>query len=1086
MGTCGVCGAANPATSRFCGSCGAPLGGVVCPSCASPNPDGQRFCGQCGAALDGAPAPVPVPVAVEERKLATVLFADVVGFTSLAERTDAEAVARTVDAAFRRLGEVVAEHGGTVDKYMGDSLLAVFGVPSAHDDDAERAVAAGLAMREVGGDLAFSIGINTGEVMVTSLVDGQTTVIGDAVNVAARLEKAAGAGQVLVGELTARLAGRRVAFDEGHPLVVKGKREPVNVFAAVGLRVGGDDHDDDPGRSPLVGRDADLAFLLAQWDRVVAERSPGMVLVVGEPGVGTTRLAEELCVRASPCANVASAAYPAYGALGGPRVAAELARQLGPFGDPDVDLRVRSAAGDLDPSLRSIDPTTIRSEQVWAFRRLFEAKAADRPLLVVLDDAHRAGDKTLELIDEVVQHLDDVPALVVLVGRPSPSAWLERFPAATTLRVGPLGRSDAATLARALVPDAPLTEEATALLVDRSSGNALYLRELVALARERGELVVDGGRTRLLSPSAVPPSLRALLAARLDSLPPEEKLAVQHVAVLGPATPEQVEALGLEGAAAPLRSLVAARLLRHVSGERLDVADPLLGEVAYETLPREVRAERHRRAAAIAGGLEERARHLVRAASFAPEREDLRAEAAETAAAAGLELLAALRHFDAVRLLHQAVDLGHRDPNVILSLAETVGPLGRPHEVIAALDLLPEHLDDPAVEARRVHVRAAAEIFSDPAAAAEALEEAAARWEAVGNRSKQGWARSNRGVALFNLSLMDEASAELHRALEIFKDAGDREGQHSAQGFLGLIHPADPRVRGWLEEAALAAEEAGDRSRQLGVQVSLAWHLTFRSRGGGPDEIAEAYASALLLGELAHDIRSPDFIVHGSALAADLARLAGLHDDAMAAAEPLRGPGSAGATPTGLAEAGLFVVNVSAPGGERTSAPEPVDTTDPVAAAAAVMVIEGLALAGRIPEAVGRVERWQGGPGAAESRFGTLGAFASPSVALVLVLAGRLDEARLWLEAGLEASRAMGDRAGTAIVRSLLAEITVRTGGSADEARRWLDGVEDPGGMAGAILLRGRTFLDEPGAAAALATAAERLRAPGLVADLTG
>jgi class 3 adenylate cyclase len=1085
MGTCGACGAANPATARFCGSCGAPLAGVPCPSCAALNPDGQRFCGQCGTALEGA-APAPVPVAVEERKLATVLFADVVGFTSLAEQTDAEAVARTVDAAFRRLGEVVAEYGGTVDKYMGDSLLAVFGVPTAHDDDAERAVAAGLAMREVGGDLAFSIGINTGEVMVTSLVDGQVTVIGDAVNVAARLEKAANAGQVLVGELTARLAGRRVAFDEGRPLVVKGKREPVMVFAAAGLREGGHQHEDDAGRPSLVGRDADLAFLLAQWERAVADRRPGMVLVVGEPGVGTTRLVEELCKRVSPCAHVASTAYPSYGALGGPRVAADLARQLGPVGDPDVDLRVRSAAGDLDPALRSIDPTTIRSEQVWGFRRLFEVKAAERPLLVVLDDAHRAGDKTLELIDEVVQHLDDVPAMVALVGRPSPSGWLERFPAATTLRVGPLGRSDAATLARSLVPAPPLTDDATALLVERSGGNALYLRELVALAKERGELVVEGGRTRLASPRAVPPSLRALLAARLDSLSPEQKLAVQHVAVLGPATAEQVEALGLDGAAATLRSLVAARLLRHVSGARFDVADPMLGEVAYETLPREVRAERHRRAAAAAGNVEERARHLVRAASYAPDREDLRQEASETAAAAGLELLAALRAFDAVRLLHQAVDLGHRDPNVLLSLAETVGPLGRPEEVLRVLDLLPEHLDDPAVEARRTHVRAAAAIFTDPAAAAEGLEEAAGRWEAVGNRSKVAWAHSNRGVALFNLSQMDEASAELHRARNLFQEIGDTEGQHAAQGFLALIHPTDPRVRDWLEAGVRAAQAAGDRSRQLGVQVSLAWHLTFRAKGGGPDEIAEAHANALHLADVADEIRSPDFVVHGAALAADLARLAGLHDEAMTAAERLLGPASSGATPTGLAEAGQFVVAMTAPGGGRTPAPEPVDTTDPVAAAANVMVIEALALAGRLPEALRRVDRWQGGPEAARSRFGTLGAFASPSVGLVLVLAGRLDEARFWVEAGLQAASGMGSRPGTAIVRGLLAEISLRSGGSVEEAWRWLEDVEDPGGVAGAVLLRARTRLGEPGAAVALATAAEQLRAPGLTADLTG
>src|ERR1700694_3427194 len=165
---CPACGASNPAGYRFCGRCGVALTLSSCPSCGTANPEDQVFCGQCGSFLEDGRARVSVP-SLEERKLATVLFADVVGFTSLAERTDPEVVARMVDAAFRRLGEVVTQHGGTVDKYMGDSVMAVFGVPIAHDDDAERAVAAGLAMREMVGDLAFSIGINSGEVMATAV-----------------------------------------------------------------------------------------------------------------------------------------------------------------------------------------------------------------------------------------------------------------------------------------------------------------------------------------------------------------------------------------------------------------------------------------------------------------------------------------------------------------------------------------------------------------------------------------------------------------------------------------------------------------------------------------------------------------------------------------------------------------------------------------------------------------------------------------------------------------------------------------------------------------------------------------------------
>src|SRR5438270_9149195 len=323
MIACSSCGAQNPSGFRFCGSCGAELGGTPCPSCGFDNPPGQRFCGQCGSALgEAVPTPAPTAGAAGERKLATVLFADVVGFTSMAENTDPEAVARTVDAAFRRMAEVVAEHGGTVDKYMGDSLMAVFGVPLAHDDDAERAVAAGLAMRELGGDLAFSIGINTGEVMVASVGrDQDATVMGDTVNVAARLEKAAGPGEVLVGPLTAQLAADRVTLLERDSLLLKGKRERVEVFEAVAIR-GRDDALAVREVPPLVGRDDELAFLQSLWRRVRRDGQVGVVMVTGEAGVGKTRLVDELIDDVSSDALIARASYPAYGGLGGPRVAA--------------------------------------------------------------------------------------------------------------------------------------------------------------------------------------------------------------------------------------------------------------------------------------------------------------------------------------------------------------------------------------------------------------------------------------------------------------------------------------------------------------------------------------------------------------------------------------------------------------------------------------------------------------------------------------------------------------------------------------------------------------------------------------------
>ena len=263
---CPACDAPNPDGYLFCGRCGAALPADGCPSCGATITAGQRFCGRCGADLNGA-APRAVTTAVEERKLATVLFADVVGFTSLAERTDPEVVARLVDTAFRELGDIVVQHGGTVDKYMGDSVMAVFGVPLAHDDDAERAVAAAMAMRHLGGDLVFSIGVNSGEVMATAVgAGGGVTVIGDTVNVAARLEKAAGPGEVLCGRLTTELTAGRIAYRARQPVLLKGKQEPVEVWEAVSLQP----VDLQPGADapPLVGRDDELAFLEAQWRRV--------------------------------------------------------------------------------------------------------------------------------------------------------------------------------------------------------------------------------------------------------------------------------------------------------------------------------------------------------------------------------------------------------------------------------------------------------------------------------------------------------------------------------------------------------------------------------------------------------------------------------------------------------------------------------------------------------------------------------------------------------------------------------------------------------------------------------------------------
>jgi class 3 adenylate cyclase len=1077
MTVCGSCGFENPAAFRFCGSCGQAIGGRACPSCAAPVAPGLRFCGRCGAALEAAAG---ASSGLEERKLATVLFADVVGFTSMSESADPEVVARTVDAAFRRLSDVVDGHGGTVDKYMGDSLMAVFGVPVAHDDDAERAVAAGLAMRGLGGDLAFSIGINTGEVMVATMGDREgVTVVGDTVNVAARFEKAAGADEVLVGQLTAQLAGRRVSFCERPPMVLKGKREPVAVFEAIAVRGAYDDHGADARelsvRPPLVGRDDDMAFLRAQWRRVRAERRTTVVLLTGDAGVGKTRLVEELADEAAPDALVARSTYPAYGGLGGPRVAADIIEQLGATGQDEVDARARSMGGALDPALRTLDTASLAHEQLWAFRRLLEAKSAERPLLIAIDDMHRAGTRMIDLLSELMARVFEMPVMLVLAGRPE-GEWLSRFPSASTVRVSPLGRGDATALANALVPDRPLGPSAAAALVDRAGGNPLYVRELIAMVQHQGGLVADDGHYELAAGLALPPSLQAILAARLDALGATEKIAVQHVAVLGNgATDAQVEHLGPAEVGHALRPLVAAGLVRQDPEGRYDVCDPLLREVAYETLPRAVRAERHRQAAGVATSLEDQARHLDRAAGYRPDDSALRAEAADALGAAGDQLLRDHRPADGIRLLQRAIELGYRDPRVLLHLARVYAELTRDTDALSVLELVPEKSGDPVMDAERLHASAWAMELREPEGALVGLDAAAARWAELGNREKQGWALANKGVVLFNMGRVAEAQLALEDGLARFQEVGFRPGVMAVYRFLALARPDDHRTGDWLEEALLDAEDRGDRTAQLSSLVSLAWHRFMRDRYGGPHELTAIDDAARRALALAHEFGIPEFAGYGLCIAAMAARLAGRLDDAAALAAEACALDLETAPSTAL----LADVIASAVGLARGGPPPALDlieAADPVASMAAVVRTEEMLLAGLVDG--------DGGEGTPRGR---------PNLEALQWLVGGVAGALDALRRGDPERAAENARIARSVARAadarfvLTAASAVRAealvaAGRAEEAARELDALEagEPEGVSGLLVLRARAALGDERAAADLPRLAAGLAMPGL------
>ncbi|HEY0633636.1 MAG TPA: adenylate/guanylate cyclase domain-containing protein, partial [Thermoleophilaceae bacterium] len=640
-GTCHHCGAENPAAARFCMSCGGQLE-RRCGSCGSAAPPQARFCMECGTALGDAGAgaqAAPVASPPEERRQVSVLFADLSGYTAVSEQMDPERVKALVDGALRRLAEEVERFGGTVDKYIGDNVMALFGAPVAHEDDAERAVRAGLGMQQAMGEvneqlarthgvsLALRVGVNTGEVVAGAVGDAYT-VVGDTVNVASRLEAAAQPGSVTVGERTMRASANAIAYRELAPLKLKGKGEPVPAWEAVAVASA------TPGRrrgathSPLVGRAHELGLLESLAERVARERRPHLVTIVGEAGVGKSRLLVELerhlgergdgpVFRTGRCPAYGSAVV--YWALG------EVLREEFDISDADsvetarsklsegVEARLVDSAGsdaarhaatiarllgigtpDAAPLAVDDDPQRLRDSFFAAVRAVVEATAEARPLVITFEDIHWADDGMLDLIEHLAQWVR-APLLLLCLTR---DELLERRPGwasgsrnATSLGLEPLTAEEARELVAALLAESG-ADAAVSLIAKRSDGNPLFAEEMVQHLAEDGEQ------------GELPDTVQGVLAARLDSLPPFERKLIQHAAVSGRTFwPGSLASLAQdEGAdlAAALRSLedkelvVPSRGAGDIGGEReFAFKHVLIRDVAYGMLPKAVRAHRH-------------------------------------------------------------------------------------------------------------------------------------------------------------------------------------------------------------------------------------------------------------------------------------------------------------------------------------------------------------------------------------------------------------------------------------------------------------------------------------------------------------
>jgi class 3 adenylate cyclase/tetratricopeptide (TPR) repeat protein len=612
---------------------------TTCPSCGEENPEQAKFCLECGTSLLA-----PTRAEVEERKVVTAIFCDLVGFTSRSEQADPEDVRAAMREYYRVLREEIEHHGGTVEKFIGDAVMGVFGAPVAHEDDPERAVRAGLRLLEAieglnvdrpGLDLAVRVGINTGEAVVVlgaRVVEGEGMVTGDVINTAARLQSAAPVGTVVVGEPTYAATKDVFDYQELEPVELKGKTEPVALWRATSARARFGTDLTRRHTVELVGREVERGILQGLFDRCERSGSPQLVTIVGEPGVGKSRLVHELeryidektdliLWRQGRCLPYGDGIT--FWALGeivkneagiletdAPEdTAAKLDRALHVPEDEREWFRAR-----LGP-LVGIDTGAAaeRDEAFTAWRRFLESLVGDTPGVIVFEDLHWGDPVLLEFIQHVAEWADSSPMLLVCTARPElhekHPGWAGGMRNATTISLDPLSDEETSRLVSALLEQTVLPAEVQATILERAGGNPLYAEEFVRMLQDRGQLVRSGRTWELKTDGelAAPEGVQSLIAARLDTLTPERKALLQDAAVMGKTFwAGAIAEMGGRDAGEirdELHDLTRKELVRplresSMAGEaEYTFWHMLVRDVAYQQIPRAERVDKHRRAA---------------------------------------------------------------------------------------------------------------------------------------------------------------------------------------------------------------------------------------------------------------------------------------------------------------------------------------------------------------------------------------------------------------------------------------------------------------------------------------------------------
>jgi class 3 adenylate cyclase/tetratricopeptide (TPR) repeat protein len=864
--TCSSCGVENRAGRKYCSNCGARLA-LVCPACGTANEPDDRFCGECGSAIpngsreDPARATAPAP-SVAERRLVSVLFTDLVGFTRLSESRDAEDVRELLSRYFDEARRIVNRYGGRIEKFIGDAVMAVWGSPVAREDDAERAVRAGLelvsAVAALGADegvdaLAARAGVATGEAAVDRGAEHEGTVIGDLVNTASRVQSTATPGAVFVTEATKWATDAAVAYDDAGHHELKGKAEPLHLFAAVRVVAGRRGTLRAAGlEPPFVGRDPELRLLKDLFHATADEGTAHLVAITGIGGIGKSRLAWEFekyidgllrdvywhrgrCIPYGEGVAYWALAEMVRGRVGAseeeapPTTQHKLRSWLDRWcADEEerrwLELQVSQLLGLGE---RDAPP---RDELFSAWRRFFELLAERGPVVLVFEDLQWADAGLLDFIDELMRQRDDRALFVVALARPEVNerraGWGAPRSGGTSMTLGPLRDADMTRLLDGMVPGLP--SQLVSRIRERAEGVPLYAVETVRMLLDREIIRRTNGAVELTDAAMVgdldvPETLQALIGARLDGLPEAERSLLQHASVLGKTFPASaLSALtGLdEEALEPMTaSLVDKELLTTVvdptSPDRgqLSFLQSIVQRVVYETLSRRDRKARH---LAIAQYLQTSwrgdeddvadvvAAHYLEAYESAPNDDD--ASSIRASAAAALE------------------HAGRR----ALSLAATTEALGYFDRAAGLVD------DERAHVALREQSAMALHIAGDLERSIERFDEIIVAYESLRDMKAAARARATIGEDLWMLDRVVDALARMEDAYATLAGEADSDVAVLA-GQLGRMRyfHANDRV------ALLRALDPIERALEISEQLSL------------PDVLSDALnTKALILGSL--------------------------------------------------------------------------------------------------------------------------------------------------------------------------------------------------------------------------------------------